>query len=273
MTKWRLVNSFLILAIIALMLRLPVANGQTISTTTSGGVHIVAGEAVVKPRIDGGWQTGEWDDANEYRFSAVYYDVNGMGEAYVRCKHDNSSLYWVIDVPSDNGAAYTKGGQNTTGTVAFSFDRDMDGLSRIDPADLGFVITASGNNTLLSFIFNEPAWFSQVNATQHLGVSLHSSKLHRVYEVSMPLESLLTYKHRIDSLPAVNVDLTVTDSYGNGLDLSGLPYISVLEFGVLAVPENLDPLIPLAFVILILVLGVQRKDVRKGLTAGGRPAE
>ncbi len=69
------------------------------------------------------------------------------------------------------------------------------------------------------------------------------------------------------------LDLTITDAYGNGLDLCGLPYISVLEFGVLAVPENLDPLVPFAFAILILVLCVHRKDVRKGLTAGGRPTE
>ena len=89
----------------------------------------------------------------------------------------------------------------------------------------------------------------------------------------MSFEALLQYSNRVDCLPAVNSDLTVTDAYGNGLDLCGLPYISVLEFGVFAVPENLDPLVPFAFAILILVLCVQRKDVRKGLTAGGRPTE
>ena len=75
-----------------------------------------------------------------------------------------ASLYCLVDAPSDSGATYTRGGQNYTGDAAFSFDRDMDGLNRIDPADLAFDITASGNKTLLSFIYNEPAWSSQVNA-------------------------------------------------------------------------------------------------------------
>ncbi len=264
MTNLKFVNRIVTLAIIVLILRLPIANAQTTSSMTLSGVRIVAGEALVKPRIDGVWQRGEWDDANEYGFSSVYYDVNGLGEAYVRCKHDNSSIYWLIDVPSDNGATYANGGQNVTGTAAFSFDRDMDGLNRIDPADLGFVITGSGNDTLLSFIFGKPAWASQVNATQRLGISPHSSKLHRIYEISMPLEPLLQYNNRVDNLPAVNLDLTVTDAYGNGLDLSGPPYLTILEFGALAVPESPDPLIPLELAILILVICVHRKDVHKG---------
>jgi hypothetical protein len=248
------------------MLGLPVASSQTISTTTSSGVHIVAGVAVVKPRIDGVWQKGEWDDANEYRFSTVTYEVNGMSEAYVRCKHDNASLYCLIDVPSDSGATYTRGGQNYTGDAAFSFDRDMDGLNQIDPADLGFDITAIGNKTLLSFIFNEPAWSSQVNVTQQLGGSPHSNNSHKVYEISMPLGPLLQYNKNAqsDNLPAVNLDLTVTDSYGNRMDLSGPPYLSVLEIGVMPVPEGIDPLLPLAPVMLILIIWVHRKDVRDG---------
>lgn len=275
MIRWRRVSSLLILAISALMLGLPIVNSQTGLTTTSGGVHIVAGVAVVKPRVDGVWQTGEWDDANEYRFSSVYYEVNGIGEAYVRCKHDNSSLYWLIDVPSDSGATYAKGGQNNPGTLAFEFDRDMDGVSNIDPADLGFTVTPSGNNTLLDFLFNKPAWSSQIYATQQLGVSPHSNKVHRVYEISMPFEPLLQYnKHSLtDNLPVVNVDVTVTDGYGNGLDLSGPPYLSVLEFGVMPIPESIEPLVPLAFAILMLVFCSKKQKGHNDHAAGGRPSE
>ncbi len=249
------------------MLGLPIASSQTISTTTSSGVHIVVGVAVVKPSIDGVWEKGEWDDANEYRFSSVTYEVNGIGEAYVRCKHDNASLYCLVDVPSDSGATYTRGGQNYTGDAAFSFDRDMDGLNRIDPADLAFDITASGNKTLLSFIYNEPAWSSQVNAAQQLGVSPHSSNRHRVYEISMPLEPLLQYNKtsQPENLPAVNLDLSVTDGYGNRLDVSGPPYLSVLEFGLIPVPEGIEPLIPLASAMVILIVWVHKKEVQEGL--------
>ena len=255
MTRYGVANCLLVLVIILLMLRLQPVNGQA---TTSSGVHIVAGLSVVKPSIDGVWQKGEWDDANEYRFSSVYYQVNGVAEAYVRCKHDNSSLYWLIDVPSDNGSAYAKGGQNLTGTVAFGFI----------PSYLGFVVTANGNSTLLSFLFGTPTYSSQISAAQQLGVSIHSSQLHRIYEISMPFQPLLQYSSRTDNLPAVNLDLTVTDSYGNGLDLSGPPYISVLEFGVIPVPENIGPLIPLALTILTLAFCRHRRDAHNGHAAG-----
>jgi hypothetical protein len=230
-----------------LMLRLQPVNSQV----TSNGVHVLAGVAIVRPSIDGLWQQDEWDDANEYRFSSIYYQANLLAEAYVRCKHDNSSLYWLIDVPSDNGATYTHGGQNLTGTAVFSF------IS----SNLGLAITPSGNNTLLTFFHGIPTYSSQISVGQQLGVSPHSSKLHRAYEISMPFEPLLQYNNTLDNLPAVNFELSVTDSYGNGLALSGPPYISVLEFGLVPVPENVEPLIPLALTILTLTFCLHRKSV------------
>jgi hypothetical protein len=255
MTRCRVAACLLVLTIMLLMLRLQPVNSQE----TSSGVRMVAGVTVVKPSIDGIWQQGEWDDANEYRFSSIYYQVNMLGEAYVRCKHDNSSLYWLIDVPSDNGSTYTRGGQNLTGSVTFSFI----------PSYLGFAITPSANRTLLAFLFGTPPYSSQITAAQRLGVSPHSSKLHRAYEVSMPFEPLLEYNNTTENLPAVSLDLTVTDSYGNGLDLSGPPYVSVLEFGVVPVPENIEPLIPLALTILILAFCLHRRDVHNGHAGSG----
>jgi hypothetical protein len=253
MTRCGVAACLFVLTVMLLMLPLQPANSQE----ASSGVHIVAGVVVVKPSIDGIWQQGEWDDANEYRFSSIYYQVNMLGEAYVRCKHDNSSLYWLIDVPSDNGSTYTRGGQNLTGTATFSFI----------PSYLGFAVTPSGNSTLLTFLFGTPTYSSQISVAQRVGVSPHSSKLHRAYEVSMPFEPVLQYNNTIDNLPAVNLDLTVTDSYGNGLDLSGPPYVSVLEFGVMPVPENVEPIIPLALTILILAFCLHRRDVHNGHAA------
>jgi hypothetical protein len=261
-TKCGVANCFLVLTIILLMLGLQPVNSQ--ATTTSSGVHVVAGVAVVKPSIDGVWEKGEWDDANEYRFSTVFYQVNGLGDAYIRCKHDNSSLYCLIDVPSDNGTAYARGGQNSTGQLAWGFARDINGSGRIDPADFGFTITGSGNSTLLKFLYNEPTWSSQIKVAEQLGVSPHSSKPHRVYEISMPFGPLFQYNDLADNLPAVYVDLSVTDSYGNSLALSGSPYLSVLELGAMPVPEYIEPLIPLALASLTLVFCLHRKEVRNG---------
>lgn len=204
----------------------------------------MAGVVIVKPSIDGVWQQDEWNDANEYRFSSVYYQVNLFAQAYVRCKHDDSLLYWLIDVPSDSGATYMQDGQNLAGAARFS----------LIPPDFGFAISPSGNTTSLTFIYGTPPYSSQISVAQQLGVSPHSSTLHRVYEFSMPYEPLLQYNNTIGTPPVISFDLTVTDSYGNGLDLSGPPYISVLEFGLVPVPENIEPTTPLALTILILTI-------------------
>jgi hypothetical protein len=270
-TKCRVANCLFAFTIILLMLRLQPVNSQ--ANRTLSGVHVVVGVATVKPTIDGVWGRGEWDDANEYRFSTIYYEVNGFSDAYIRCKHDSTLLYCLIDVPSDNGTAYVRGGQKSTGQLAWGFARDINGSGRIDPADFGFAISPSGNRTLLTFLYNKPAYSSQINVAQQLGVSPHSSKSHRVYEISMPFESLIQYNDLAANLPAVYVDLTVTDSYGNGLALSGSPYLSVLEFGGMPVPENIEPLIPLALALLTLVFCLHRKEVRNGHTATGRSLE
>jgi hypothetical protein len=232
------------------MLRLQPVNSQV----ASNGVHVLAGVAIVKPSIDGIWQDDEWNDANAYRFSSIYYQVSLSAEAYVGCKHDDSVLYCLIDVPSDNGATYTRGEQNLTGTARFS----------LIPPSFGFTITPSGNTTLLTFLHGTPTYSSQIAVGQQLGVSPHSSKLHRVYEISMPFEPLLEHNNTIGTSPAISFDMTVTDSYGNGLDLSGPPYISVLELGPVPIPENIEPLMPLALTILTLpFLLTQEKRSRR----------
>jgi hypothetical protein len=247
-------HCLLTLSIMLLMLRLQPVNSQVISN----GVHVLAGLAIVKPSIDGLWQEDEWNDANEYRFSSIYYQVNLLAEAYVRCKHDDSLLYCLIDVPSDNGATYTRGVQKLTGTARFS----------LIPPYFGFTITPSGNAALLTFLYGTPTYSSQIAVGQQLGVSPHSSKLHRGYEISMPFEPLLNYNNTIGTSPSISFDMTVTDSYGNGLDLSGPPYISVLEFGPVPVPENIKPLMPLALTILSLPFLLTQKKRSRHLEHG-----
>jgi len=106
------------------------AQQENIQRITS--VTIVAGSAVVKPSIDGVWQTGERNDANEYRLSSVFHNANGKGEAYVRFNHDNSTLYSLIDVPSDDGSIRPG---NHSGLASIALDTNMDGLSPSDSAD------------------------------------------------------------------------------------------------------------------------------------------
>ena len=273
MTNLKCARSFLtwllILAVVTAASLLPNVSSQTY-TTISNPHRLVAGLAVVKPSIDGVWSTGEWNDANEYYFSYVYSTVYGMAEAYLRCKYDNSSLYLIIDVPSDNGSAYTSEGKNYTGNLAISLDLNMDGLSTSDKADPEFIISSLANETMVYYSANEPSWSSQVIAAQKLGSSPHTTKPHRIYEISMPLQPLLQYGEHSssDNLPAINIALSVRDSFGNGLGLVGPPYLSELDFAARPVPENLEPVIPLALVVLLVGLYKHR---RKGIAT--HPAE
>jgi hypothetical protein len=264
MTNLKFARSFLkwllILAVVSAASLLPSASSQ-ISTTISSPRSLVVGIAVVKPSIDGVWKTGEWDDANEYYFSYVYSTVYGIAEAYLRCKYDNSSLYLLIDVPSDNGSAYTSGGMNYTGNLAIFLDLNMNGLSTSDKADPEFIIYSISNETTVSYSANEPSWSSQVIAAQKLGSSPHAIRPHRIYEISMPLQPLLQYGEHSspENLPAINIELSVRDSFGNGLGLVGSPYLSELDFGARPVPENLEPVIPLVLVVLLVGLYKHRK--------------
>jgi hypothetical protein len=254
MCKRSPVTYLLIIALFPFILWSPIVIGQTSSTTVSNQL-LVAGMSAVKPHIDGVWAVGEWDDANEYRFLSVWHNVNGLGEAYVRCKYDNSSLYWLIDVPSDDGSTYTSQGKNYTGNAGIFLDLNMDGLNTNDKADPEFIMNAYPNGTTISgFFANKPSWASEISAVQKLGSSPHSSKAHRVYEVSMPLQPLLQYNKQnlADNLPAINVTLSVADSYGNGIDLIMAPSLSVLEFSGKPVPEDIEPLIPLFLALLII---------------------
>jgi hypothetical protein len=79
----------------------------------------------------------------------------------------------------------------------------------------------------------------------------------------MPFKPLLEYNNKTGTQPAISFDMTVTDSSGNGLDLSGPPYISVLEFGPVPVPENIEPMMPLALTILTLPFLLTRKKRRE----------
>jgi hypothetical protein len=247
---------------------LPPDVGSQVSTTASNPHILVAGLAVVKPTIDGAWRASEWDDANEYYFSYVYSTVYGIAIAYLRCKHDDASLYWLVDVPSDSGSAYTSEGKNYTGNLAIFLDLNMDGLSTSDKADPELIISSFVNETAISYSANEPSWSSQIKAAQKLSSSPHESRPHRIYEISTPLQPLLQYgEHNSqDDLPAISVALSVRDSFGNGLGLVGPPYLSELDFGVRPVPESLEPIVPLALSVLLMGLYSHRRRMNRNLS-------
>jgi hypothetical protein len=77
----------------------------------------------------------------------------------------------------------------------------------------------------------------------------------------MPLQKLFRYGKRSfrDNLPAILVSYGVDDSYGDILNLRPVPQLSVLELSATAIPENVEPFIPLALVILILGTYSHRK--------------
>jgi hypothetical protein len=147
-------------------------------------------------------------------------------------------------------------------------DLNNDGSSPPGGDDLVIFIyrsPTSQNETLVEGL-QLPSWSPKINATQTVTTSPHSASPHRLYEVAMPLQPLLGYRQvGANGLPIIGADFAVADSYGNGLDLSsggygGVAY-PVLEFGTQPVPENIEPLVPLALAVLLIGFFRSRRTV------------
>jgi hypothetical protein len=222
----------LILATVPLIFWSPIVNGQASPITSSNSI-LIASLASVKPRIDGFWRTGEWNGTDEYRLSSPSHDVNGKGEVYARFKYDESLLYTLVDVPSDDGSILPT---NQSGQLYFALDLNMNGLTTDRLSDVDVLVNTYYNVTtnVSGCLFSEPSWFSEINATQRLGVSPHSGKPHRIYEISLPLQKVFQYGllSYPENQPAIYVYINVSDSHGNDLMLLPSRQLSKLELPI-----------------------------------------
>jgi hypothetical protein len=207
--------------------------------TTTGSPSLIVGTAAVRPDIDGVWQASEWNDAVEARLALYSKQVNNKGEVYVRLKHDNNSLYGLIDAVSDNGSTWIDDGNTVTGSAQMFFDGNNNGFIDLgDKNDFVLVISPNdkGKGLYVQFQSLDGANFTtQALVDDELGPSPHSSASHRVYEISVPMK-LITGGTQGTQSKTIGFNIGVQDSYQNLLTLSKNQ--SPVETAIIVIVQN-----------------------------------
>jgi len=235
--------------------------------SASSRVTYVVGFATVKPSIDGLWEPNEWNDANELQLtqkpSSAGANQTCDGGVYLRMKHDDSSLYGIIDAVTDFGASWTVGNQTYEGSATFLFNGDNDGMFQSnDMSDyiVGFSPGVTGAS-LVSKSFSN--FSSQIVAGISAWSSPHSSNLHRIYTFSIPIQPLIKYAPLQSGEPVIGFELIVVYSSIGVCDLMGSSTLPAeLIFSSIPVPENVGLIMPLALVLAVILLSNPKIRVR-----------
>jgi hypothetical protein len=237
----------------------------------SSRVTYVVGFAVVKPDIDGRWESNEWVYSNELQLTRTPASAASEGdicdgEVYLRMTHDNSSLFGIIDVDSDFGATWQVGNTTYIGSATFLFNGNNDGIFQNDVSD--YVVGLSPGYTNASvYSTSFSAYASQVVAAVSGWTSPHSSLPHRIYEFSIPLKPLIKYAPIESGEPVIGFDLIVVYGKQGVCDVMGRSTLPAeLIFSPIAVPENVDLLLPLFVCLTIIFLRKPKIKVRSAET-------
>lgn len=201
------------------------------------------------PDIDGEWGDKEWDDAIDYELP-ILKNVNDKGKAYTRFKHDDSNLYFIIDVVSNLQS------DNYDGSYLIAFDPNNDGFSKSDPNDQGFVDH--------SLAFEVPKFgFKQVGK---YGTSPHSdiSHLIREYSVSMDWLTKIAPTNQ-NGQKVIGYDAIVLDAKNNWMGfldmapLSETQPLAQMTFQDIPTPESTGLVLPLGIAVAIFGLYSKRR--------------
>ena len=105
-----------------------------------------------------------------------------------------------------------------------------------------------------------------VTMAQKLGTSPHSNIPHRIWEGKIPLQPIIMNSPKADDLsPIIGFNTEVQDALGNWAQLQPLSdsyAVTLLKIAPYPVPENLNLIIPLLFVIVILGISAKKRSRR-----------
>ncbi|MFQ5999158.1 MAG: PKD domain-containing protein [Candidatus Bathyarchaeia archaeon] len=140
------------------------------------------------PTIDGIWNPGEWDDANEY-------EITGLGgTGYVRIKHNNTHLHIIIDSPWDTTNASMSAYENAF--IAFDTGHDKSTVGP-QPDDYLFNnvfsqwnVAWKGNGITWAYFYRTEIDYIGMGYTamRENGPSPKNATMHRIDEFRIPLD-------------------------------------------------------------------------------------
>lgn len=238
-------------------------SAQTTSTATP---TVIVGQASLVPTIDGQWQQGEWDNVMEYQLNVGSQNLNGHAHPYVRFTHDDSNIYGLVDVPSDDGHFYVDNtGNDNWGSVWLQFSNEESFFS--SGTVTVYMTTNQTQRATVSASFFSFSTFNfteipkTVSAAFALIPTVHSSVKHRVWEFSSQLRRYVTNSSLSEDTAGLFFSITVQDSLGNKMYLLGANQYARIDFTATPVPETTSALMMLPFAMFLPLLLLRRRKI------------
>jgi hypothetical protein len=238
---------------------IPINAGAQTGTTT-----VEVGVTTQPPSIDGRWQVGEWENAVEYNLT-LESTSKVTALPTIRLLHDNTTLYGLVDVPSDNGGSYTdSNGHINYGSVMLTFDNLANATQptawislETDYRQLAGVGVICQCSTQLAAEIK-----SHTSASTGLTTTSSSNATHRIWEFSLQLYPEITPKPLTQNVTSVGFNTQVSDSEGNQMFLVAAGKLAQLSFAATPLPDiaNIALMLPFSLLVSLLLIRKRRKQ-------------
>jgi hypothetical protein len=233
------------------------AGAQTVTTTVAVGV------TTQPPSIDGRWQAGEWENAVEYNL-AIGSISNVKTSPTIRLLHDNTTLYGLIDVPSDSGGSYTdSNGHINYGSVMLTFNNFANTTQPIiwvsletDYKQLAGVGVICQCSTQLAAEIK-----SHTSASTGLTTTSSSNAKHRIWEFSLQLYPNITPKPLTQNASSIGFNAQVSDSEDNQMSLVAASKVAQLSFAAIPLPDITNIAVMLSFSMIVFLLLLRKRRI------------
>jgi len=265
--SWQSTTRHAVSVLILVIIMLTLVTNQVKAQSTTSLLQIDVGSTSSPPIVDGQWQQGEWVDTIEYEL--MFGSPQVTPRPTLRLVHDITTLYGIIDVPSDNGTTSHAISASNPGRTFGGVIIDM--WTKTDEIGWRF----ETNRTLHPYLFtgsvlstlpaNVRATISSHTfiATGILG-TVHSAAAHRVWEFSLPLSPYAIKGSLDDYNSTIQLGVFLKDSIGNLMQLTSAGLFDSKNYASMSfvgtpVPENVSVYIALPAVMLLsLVVYVVR---------------
>jgi len=261
--SWQSTTRRAVSVLILVMIMVTLVTNQAKAQSTTSLLQIDVGSTSSPPIVDGQWQQGEWVNTIEY--GLMFGSPQVTPRPTLRLVHDSTTLYGIIDVPSDNGTTSHPISASNPGTTFGGVIIDL--WTKTDEIGWRF----ETNRTLHPYLYtgsvlsltlpaNVRATISSHTfiATGILG-TVHSAAAHRVWEFSLPLSPYAIKGSLDDYNSTIQLGVFLKDSAGNLMQLTSAGLFDSKSYARMSfvgtpVPESVSVYVVLPAVMLLSLI-------------------
>lgn len=255
----------MVFIVIVIVFSTHLGNAAAQSTTT---IPFYAGTTSQQPSINGQWEAGEWGNTETYNLTI---GSHANLRPNVRLLHNNSSLYGLVDVPSDTGGTFIdSNGQKSWGWVAldFYYGTFFPAAGSTQPFFVFYLSTNQTGPYMGLYVYGNSSIENKgFDAQRHsiVTTSLSTTTLantkHRIWEFSLQLFPYIVPESLTQNATNIGFNVRAVDSGGNMMYLVGESQPGRLIFTEMPLSEvsNIVVMIPLAVSISLFLLHQRRK--------------